>query len=150
WIDRNELPRALQCHAVRRWRRAGSPHLGCDAEMSPDRAQAARDLLAFYLEAGADACIVETPVDRFADPTHSSPPPESGRSARDARREGVNFKKADPTPDRLRRDNRSEASASLVTAAEGRLRPPLLREGKSLAATAPPPVPEAAVMAARE
>src|SRR5262249_4358379 len=35
--------------------------------MTPDRARAARELLAFYLEAGVDAALGEIPVDRFAD-----------------------------------------------------------------------------------
>jgi len=43
--------------------------------MSPDRNQAARELLAFYLEAGVDAVLGETAVDRFADPAEISPPP---------------------------------------------------------------------------
>ena len=43
--------------------------------MSPDRNQAARELLAFYLEAGVDAVLGETAVDRFADPAEMSPPP---------------------------------------------------------------------------
>src|SRR5215475_3467653 len=34
--------------------------------MTPDRTKAARELLAFYLEAGADALLAEEPVDRFA------------------------------------------------------------------------------------
>jgi uracil-DNA glycosylase family 4 len=34
--------------------------------MTPDRARAARELLAFYAEAGVDALVGETPVDRFA------------------------------------------------------------------------------------
>src|SRR5262245_14102937 len=42
--------------------------------MTPDRALAARELLAFYLEAGADACIGEAPVDRFADPAPAVAP----------------------------------------------------------------------------
>jgi uracil-DNA glycosylase len=42
--------------------------------MTPERAHATRELLAFYLEAGADACIGETPVDRFADPAPASAP----------------------------------------------------------------------------
>src|SRR5207302_7727047 len=33
--------------------------------MTPDRTKAARELLAFYLEAGADALLGEEPVDRF-------------------------------------------------------------------------------------
>jgi len=35
--------------------------------MPPNRARAARELLAFYLEAGVDALVGEIPVDRFAD-----------------------------------------------------------------------------------
>src|SRR5258707_7626114 len=35
--------------------------------MSPDRAKAAREILAFYLEAGVDALVGDAPVDRFAD-----------------------------------------------------------------------------------
>jgi len=34
--------------------------------MTPDRSKAARDLLAFYLEAGADALLGEEPANRFA------------------------------------------------------------------------------------
>ena len=34
--------------------------------MTPDRTRAARELLAFYAEAGVDALVGETPVDRFA------------------------------------------------------------------------------------
>jgi uracil-DNA glycosylase len=34
--------------------------------MTPDRARAARELLAFYLDAGVDALLGEVPVDRFA------------------------------------------------------------------------------------
>jgi uracil-DNA glycosylase len=36
--------------------------------MTFDRIRAARDLLAFYQEAGVDALLQETPADRFADP----------------------------------------------------------------------------------
>ena len=49
---------------------------------------AARDLLAFYLEAGVDAVLEEEPVDRFAD-TEAIPPPGRERSADDVRRVGV-------------------------------------------------------------
>ena len=42
--------------------------------MTPDQTKAARELLAFYLEAGADALLGEEPVDRFAgEPTAASP-----------------------------------------------------------------------------
>jgi DNA polymerase len=36
--------------------------------MTPDRDKAARELLAFYQEAGVDALLGETPIDRFAAP----------------------------------------------------------------------------------
>jgi len=93
--------------------------------MTPDNVKAARDLLDFYLEAGADALMGEEPVNRFADT--SKPPPERGRSASEARRVGVDDKAADPARSALRTD-----------------RPPLSGEGKNLIA------PEAAAMAARE
>jgi uracil-DNA glycosylase family 4 len=51
--------------------------------MTPDRNQAARELLAFYLEAGVDAVLDETAIDRFADPPETSPPPAIGRPAVD-------------------------------------------------------------------
>jgi DNA polymerase len=48
--------------------------------MTPDRTKAARELLAFYLEAGADALLGEEPVDRFAGgetaPSTRAPSPE--------------------------------------------------------------------------
>jgi len=37
--------------------------------MTPDRAKAAREILAFYAEAGVDALIDDAPIDRFADPS---------------------------------------------------------------------------------
>ena len=40
--------------------------LSAPQQMTPDRTKAARELLAFYLEAGADALLGEEPVDRFA------------------------------------------------------------------------------------
>src|SRR5580700_5577304 len=57
-----------------------------------------------------------------------APPPERGRPASAARQVGVSAR-TDPSPDRLRRHSRCEASASLRTAAEGRLCPPLSGEG---------------------
>jgi uracil-DNA glycosylase len=56
--------------------RGRSPRL---SEMTAHRDKAARELLAFYLEAGVDALLDETPVDRFADAGPPSPPPERGR-----------------------------------------------------------------------
>src|SRR5262252_6368705 len=54
--------------------------------MTPDRARAARELLAFYLEVGVDAPLGETPVDRFAGgeappPSEPAPIPVARRAA---------------------------------------------------------------------
>ena len=46
--------------------------------MATDREKAARELLAFYREAGVDALLGETPVDRFAS---ADPPPAPKRPA---------------------------------------------------------------------
>jgi uracil-DNA glycosylase family 4 len=48
--------------------------------MTPDHSKAARDLLAFYAEAGVDAVLGDTPVDRFAEP--GSPPAAEPRGDR--------------------------------------------------------------------
>ena len=52
--------------------------------MTPDRDKAAGDLLAFYMESGADAAIAEQPVDRFADlePTRPAAAPKPAPPAR--------------------------------------------------------------------
>jgi DNA polymerase len=52
--------------------------------MPPDDRQAARELLAFYLEAGVDVALDEAPIDRFAEPAAVAPPPE--RPANEPRR----------------------------------------------------------------
>jgi DNA polymerase len=95
--------------------------------MDSDRAAAARELLAFYLEAGVDAAIDETPADRLADapavsPASDKPTPASARVA---------SAPAPPARDRL---------AHPVVAATLEARAP----------SAAPPAPEAAIMAARE
>src|SRR5580704_7333841 len=91
----------------------------------------ARDLLAFYVEAGADALLGEEAVDRMADEVPSSPPPAGGRPDGEAVRVGASNQRPvsghGPTPDRLRRSG-----------------PPPAGEGKALA------TPDAAMMAARE
>jgi DNA polymerase len=43
--------------------------------MTSDRNKAARELLAFYIEAGVDAVLDERPIDRFADPAPLAPAP---------------------------------------------------------------------------
>jgi DNA polymerase len=92
--------------------------------MTPDRNQAARELLAFYLEAGVDAVLGETAVDRFADPAEIAPQAAIARAADEA------------GADRLQSENRPALDRSRPAAA---------------AAAAPAPVsPDTAVMAARE
>jgi DNA polymerase len=70
--------------------------------MSAD-VKAARDLLAFYLDAGVDAVVGEERVDRFAD-TEPIPPLPTGRSADEVRRVGVDRTADDPTRSVLRTD----------------------------------------------
>jgi DNA polymerase len=87
--------------------------------MTPDCDPAARELLAFYLEAGVDALIGEQPVDRFAVADVPLPAHKADRAA-------VNSPPHDPTPDRFQRSA-----------------PPLSGEGKTMVA------PDAAAMDAR-
>jgi DNA polymerase len=103
--------------------------------MTTDRDKAARELLAFYLEAGVDAVLGETTVDRFADPILASPPPGGERSASAAGRAGVSDfgARVHPTPAGLRRVD-----------------PPPPGEGEQAAAPSLPLPPEAAIMAARQ
>ena len=101
----------------------------------------ARDLLAFYVEAGADALLGEEAIDRMADEV--SPPPAGGRLDSEADRVGVSNQRAisghGPTPDR-----RSLPSGGAERRPVGRSGPPSAGEGKALA------TPDAAIMAARE
>jgi uracil-DNA glycosylase len=53
--------------------------------MTPDPTKAARDLLAFYVEAGIDVAIAEEPVDRFAD--QEPVRPAAARAAQSSRPE---------------------------------------------------------------
>jgi uracil-DNA glycosylase family 4 len=92
--------------------------------MTPDRNQAARELLAFYLEAGVDAVLDETAIDRFADPPETSPPPAIGRPAVDGA--------AAPQPGSRPTLDRGRPAAPITAAAPG------------------PLPPDSAVMAARE
>src|SRR4029077_4571306 len=91
----------------------------------------ARDLLAFYVEAGADALLGEAAGDRMADEVPASPPPPGGGPDEAAGRGGGSNQRTiaghSPTPDRLQRSG-----------------PPPAREGKALVP------PDAAAMAARE
>jgi len=97
--------------------------------MNPASKQA-RELIAFYLDAGADALVGEEPVDHMADVV---PPPEPGRTDSTAVRVGVSTMRNDPAPDRLRRSG-----------------PALSGQGQTRAPQAAPAAPETAIMAARE
>jgi DNA polymerase len=108
--------------------------------MSSERKDA-RDLLAFYLDAGVDALVGEEAIDRMADEV--SPPPAGGRPDGEAVRVGASNQRAisghSPTPDR-----RSLPSGGAERRPVGRSGPPPAGEGKALA------TPDAAMMAARE
>ena len=107
----------------------------------------ARELIAFYLDAGADALLGEAPVDRMADEAITVPPPAGGRQDGEAVRVGAEARTSrvqdNPTPDR-----RSLPSGGAERRPVGRSDPPPAGEGV-LRATAPPS-PDAAMMAARE
>jgi len=90
--------------------------------MTTARDQAARELLAFYREAGIDALLEETPLDRFAGEGATAAPAPRTDSAR-------------PPPER-----RPGATGGAVSA----------REREVVSRTALALSPEAAVMAARE
>ncbi len=94
--------------------------------MTPAREKPARELLDFYLEAGADALVGEAPVDRIAAAEVTLPPSERDRPAQ-AAQVAVNPQPRDPTRSVLRTDH-----------------PPLAGEGKTMVA------PDEAAMAARE
>jgi uracil-DNA glycosylase len=95
--------------------------------MTPDRDRAARELLAFYVEAGVDALVGETPVDRFA--AEAREEPLGGRASAT-----TDHAAGAPPP---RPDGRPAASASRGLQA-------------APAPSAPsPPAPDAAAMEAR-
>jgi uracil-DNA glycosylase family 4 len=70
--------------------------------MTPDRNQAARELLAFYLEAGVDAVLGETAVDRFADtavatmPATGQPEPEASGDPQPENRPAPDYSRPPP------------------------------------------------------
>jgi uracil-DNA glycosylase len=97
--------------------------------MSPEHQQA-RELLAFYVDAGADALIGEEPVDRMAE----TPAQERGRPPAEARIASLDAA------------GRGETAPPSVTKRPPS-RPLPLKGGGSVP---PPASPEAAVMAARE
>jgi uracil-DNA glycosylase family 4 len=91
--------------------------------MTTANERAVRELLAFYQEAGVDAVLGETPVDRLAD-APPEPPPAPFQPVRPP-----------PAPS-VPPSNRTVVASELVAAGNR--------------ATSAPPSPEAAVMAARE
>src|SRR6267378_3733878 len=104
--------------------------------MNSDRAKAARELLAFCVEAGVDTAVSETPLDRFADP---SPPPAMGRPDGEAVRVGVGVRAGDATLPLPGLPSAIRPSPKGV----GEIQAPR-------AVPVAPPSPDAAVMAARE
>jgi uracil-DNA glycosylase family 4 len=107
--------------------------------MIDDRTRAARELLAFYLEAGVDAVIGEEPVNRLADPAPAGVPAALSENT------------AGPSPvgageGRTQRlDPRSPISGRELRRGIGDGAP-----GMNRPAAAPPPSPEEAVTAARQ
>jgi len=103
--------------------------------MPPDLAKAARELIAFYVDAGVDALVGETPIDRFAgDAIEKTPSERAGPES-----EAVRAANAHPAP------APGEASPNVLR----RSGPPPSGEEESRAPAAPVS-PETAVMAARE
>jgi DNA polymerase len=88
--------------------------------MSVDRVEAARALLAFYLEAGVDAVLEEEPVNRLLEPHDAGEPADRG------------------------------GAAAVMEAPPPRPRALPLSPPPPRAHTVAPPAPDAAVMAARE
>ena len=99
------------------------------ADTTSDHDKALGDLLVFYSDAGVDASVGETPIDRFADP---APPPEQAKPDNNAQA-GMRATETQPAPP----PRASFAPATL----------PL--RGQANAPTAPL-APDPAVMAARE
>jgi uracil-DNA glycosylase family 4 len=101
--------------------------------MTPEADKAARELLAFYLEAGVDAPVGEESVDRFADISSFTSPPAGevdARSAAGGASASSHESKSPPSPTLPRKGGGSGAESAASF-------------------TAPPP-PDAAAMAARE
>jgi uracil-DNA glycosylase len=100
--------------------------------MTPDRTKAARELLAFYLEAGVDAVVGEEPANWFAAP-EATPSVTPRTVAADWPTAGPEIRMA-PRSDRPPPSGARRASS-----------------GKdNIAASASPPSPDAAIVAARE
>jgi len=92
-------------------------------------ARNARELIAFYLDAGVDALLGDEPVDRLAEETKAVPPPQRGKTDGAAFLGGSDGQAAVPAPfsDKVRRAGAPAAASAFA-----------------------PATPEAAIMAARE
>jgi len=97
--------------------------------MTPDRIKAARELLAFYAEAGVDSAIGEQANDLLSQP---EPPPAAERQRNAASQNAA-------------RDVTSDGGTAPARASDLRL-----SNAPARPAVAAPPTPDAAVMAARE
>ena len=122
------------------------------ASMTPDRAKTARDLLAFYREAGVDALVGEEPVDRLADPGPVPPAVRARLPASEARAGSIDAQAlasgrpaASGSPEFASFPDPAFSDPGTVRTAPPR---PSLSRPASPAAT--PLSPDAAVMAARE
>ena len=103
--------------------------------MTPDRSKAARDLLAFYAEAGVDAPLGETPLDRLAEviPTHSAGSVTSPLAGEVAARSAAG----------------GGSTSAQARASRTSPTPTLPHKGGGSNNGGPPPPPDAALMAAR-
>ena len=98
--------------------------------------QVARELIAFYLDAGVDCAVEERPLDRFADEPRIPSPAE--RAEPDGERV-----RTTPSSNPARVDSPADRARRGVS--------PLSAERSTTTAVPPPPAaPEAAIMAARE
>jgi uracil-DNA glycosylase family 4 len=98
--------------------------------------QVARELIAFYLDAGVDCAVAERPLDRFADEPRIPPPAER------AEPDGESVR-ATPSSNPARGESQADGARRAVS--------PLSADGSTTTAVPPPPAaPEAAIMAARE
>ena len=98
--------------------------------------QIARELIAFYLDAGVDCTVEERPLDRFADEPRIPSPAER------AEPDGESVR-ATPSSNPARGESQADGARRAVS--------PLSADGSTTTAVPPPPAaPEAAIMAARE
>ena len=114
--------------------------------MRPDETAAARELLAFYVEAGVDVALGDVPIDRFAEPAAvpTSPRLRGEVDPRSVSGEGLSqrpgLSERAPHPDPLPAGGERE---------DVRRRRTINQARQNAAAPAAPPSPEVAVMAAR-